>query len=562
MAKIDSFDFTLEEVEMIRQEKYGEKWPVVYFIHNEHEAYIGETTNVYLRTTQHLKAPIRKELKKIHIISDEEFNMSAIMDIESALIKYVSADNHFKLQNSNGGLQNHNYYQKDHYQEKIFRIWEKLQKKNLVFSSLKDIENSDLFKYSPYKSLSTDQYLAVDFILQSLAEDFNIPKTFMVNGSAGTGKTVLAVYLIKLLKSFEKNKYLLEEEQDVSYISNILTIVNSQEQIKIGLVIPQVSLRKTLKLVFRSINGLSSSMVMGPSEVLKDKYDLLIVDEAHRLKRRVNITNFASFDSNNSTLGLNNEGTEFDWILSQSKHQILFYDADQSIRPSDIRKSSIESLLLNKTKNTEVYHLKSQLRSLGGNDYVEYIKSVFSNNPPLKRLVFKNYDLGIYEDINTMVDRIKLEDNKVGLSRIVSGYAWEWKTKNHTPDDIKSKNLFDITINNTHLVWNTTNEDWVNSPNAINEVGCIHTTQGYDLNYTGLIIGEELSYDPINKKLLIRKENYYDSNGYRSIKDSHELEQYILNIYSTLALRAIKGTFIYVCDNDLREYLKQYIAVI
>ena len=559
MTKIETFDFNLSEIETIRKKKYGEKWPVVYFIHNENEAYIGETTNVYVRSSQHIKNPLRKKLHKIHVISDDEFNKSAIMDIESALIKYVSADNKFKLQNLNSGLQNHDYYQKDHYQEKIFRIWEKLQNKKIVNSSLRSIENSDLFKYSPYKSLTTDQYFAVDFILQILAENFYENKSFVMNGSAGTGKTVLAVYLIKLLKSFEKSEYVLDEEQDINYISYISDILKQKSSLKIGLVVPQVSLRKTLKQVFRNVHGLSPNMVLGPSDVVKEKYDILFVDEAHRLKRRINITNFDSYDKNNRRLGIDKESTELDWIIQQSSHQIFFYDQDQSIRPSDVRKEGFENLMFSKSKNIVTYQLKSQLRCLGGNDYVEYVKSIFSIEPPKEKIVFSNYEFKIYDNIKDMINKITINDGDAGLSRVLAGYAWKWKTKGKSLDEIQEKSMFDFEIEGLKLVWNSTNQDWVNSKNAINEVGCIHTTQGYDLNYAGVIIGNELSYDSDNQCLIIKKENYFDSNGYRGIKDIDELKKYILNIYQTLLLRGIKGTYIYVCDQNLKDYLKKYI---
>jgi DUF2075 family protein len=91
-----------------------------------------------------------------------------------------------------------------------------------------------------------------------------------------------------------------------------------------------------------------------------------------------------------------------------------------------------------------------------------------------------------------MVELIKLKDKEVGLSRLVAGYAWEWESQNN-PD----KEVFDIDIDGVKLRWNSTNTDWINSENAITEVGCIHTTQGYDLNYVGVIFGTEITYDKI-----------------------------------------------------------------
>ena len=149
-----------------------------------------------------------------------------------------------------------------------------------------------------------------------------------------------------------------------------------------------------------------------------------------------------------------------------------------------------------------------------------------------------------------MVSAIKHKDKEHGLCRVVAGYSWKWVSK-------VDKSLKDININGTKLQWNTVNEDWVNSKNSIDEVGCIHTIQGYDLNYAGVIFGEEIKYDP-NNGISIDKSKYYDLQGKTALKTEDSLKEYILNIYTTLMTRGIKGTYVYVCDKGLRDYLKQY----
>ncbi len=109
------------------------------------------------------------------------------------------------------------------------------------------------------------------------------------------------------------------------------------------------------------------------------------------------------------------------------------------------------------------------------------------------------------------------------------------------------------------LQWNSVSDDFINSPNAINEVGCIHTTQGYDLNYSGIILGNEITYDKFQEEIVIVKENYFDKNGKNSIAKQEDLKNFILNIYKTIMLRGIKGTYVYVCDANLREYFSRHI---
>ena len=570
MINIETYKFNANVVEKLANTKYGNKWPVVYIINNEKEAYVGETINAYMRASQHLDNPKRQILNLINIISSEKFNKSVILDLEAFLIKYMAADKKFKLQNGNGGLQNHNYYQKELYESKFKDIWNKLKEKGIVQNDLLVIENSDLFKYSPYKSLTNDQYEIVTDILKTLANDVKNSKksTFIVNGGAGTGKTILGVYLVKLLMEVKENNINIEDEIVDDNIQDILKIHSSIEKLNIGLVIPMENLRKTLKKVFKNVSGLNPNMVLSPNDVAKSdkQFDLLIVDESHRLRKRKNLTQYGSFDQNNKKFKLGNEGTELDWIRLKSNYQILLYDEEQSIKPTDIDKEVFQ--IIAKEKNTHNYKLETQLRCLlGGDEYINYIKEIFSNNPPKKKINFNEYELKIFDNVDDMVQNIKNKNEIYGLCRNVAGYAWKWNSKGkklpmHVTkkevQKIKENNLYDIEIDGYKYIWNSQPTDWINSKNSINEIGSIHTTQGFDLNYTGLIIGNEIKYDDINHKIIVDRKNYYDAKGKAGTSDE-ELLKYILHIYQTMCTRGMRGTYIYVCDSRLKEYLSKYI---
>lgn len=570
MINIETYKFDTKVVGTLERAKYGKKWPIVYIINNDKEAYIGETVNAYVRASQHLDNPKRRILNLINIISSEKFNKSVILDLEAFLIKYMAADNKFKLQNGNGGLQNHNYYQKELYESKFKEIWNKLKDKGIVQNDLLVIENSDLFKYSPYKSLTEDQYKVVTDILKTLAEDVKNgqPSSFIVHGGAGTGKTILGVYLLKLLMEVKENNINIDDEIIDDNIQEVLKIHDSINKLKIGLVIPMDNLRKTLKKVFKNVSGLDSSMVLSPNDVAKssEKYDLLIVDESHRLRKRKNLTQYATFDQNNAKFNLGNKGTELDWIRLQSKYQIFLYDEEQSIKPTDIDKEMIQNI--EKEKNTHKYVLKTQLRCLlGGDEYIQYVKQIFSNNPPKEKLIFDQYEFKLFDDVDEMVNNIKEKNNTYGLCRNVAGYAWRWNSKGkklpmhitkQEVQEMKNNDVFDIEIDGHKYIWNSQPVDWINSENSTNEIGSIHTTQGFDLNYTGLIIGNELKYDDVKNKIYIDRKEYYDVKG-KSDTTDEELLNYILHIYVTMCTRGMRGTYLYVCDPKLREYLSKYI---
>jgi uncharacterized protein len=517
MSEIKTFKFNQSGVEQIRNHKYGSSWPVVYLIENGKSLYVGETTRVYSRTKEHLEDSVRKDLKDIHVIFDDDFNKSAALDTESSLIEYLVADGKYILQNGNGGLKNHEYFDRERYKGKFELLWKRLQELQIAKNDLLQIRNSDLFKYSPYKTLTDDQYLVSEKLLENFQK--NEKQTYIVHGGPGTGKTILATFLIKQLTEEGKRN--------------------------IALVIAMNSLRNTLKKVFTSIPGLSSNMVIGPNEVVNNKYDVLIVDEAHRLHQRRNIANYGTFDISNKKFGLGDEGTELDWILQSGSQVVLFYDEKQSVRPSDISsKKILES-------NPISFELTTQMRVSGGEKYLRFIDYVLENRDD-KNIDFLDYDFKIYDSLEQMISDIKERNNEHGLSRLVAGYAWRWLSK-------KDPSVPDIVIGDVKLFWNSKIHDWVNSPNAINEVGCIHTIQGYDLNYTGVIIGPEVYFDSVSKKIMINKSKYLDSNGHKGVADPDELKRYIINIYKTLMTRGILGTYVYVVDDNLREYFKSAI---
>lgn len=307
----------------------------------------------------------------------------------------------------------------------------------------------------------------------------------------------------------------------------------------------------------KNIDGLKSNMIIGPNDVVKEKYDLLIVDEAHRLHRRKSITNYGSFDDANKQLSLKREATQLAWIINQSDHQIFFYDSLQSVRPSDIREKDF--MALKNMPNFEKYQIRSQLRVKGGADYLKYIKDIFSNNPPEQRIVFEDYDFKLFDSIKAMKEEIISKNNSFGLSRIVAGYAWPWKTKDLTYQEAVNRDLYDIEIEDEKMIWNTNLAGWAINKKSIHEIGSIHTIQGYDLNYAGVIIGEDIFYDPITKRIQIDKRKYFDKKGKQGVESNEELERYIINIYTVLMSRAIKGTYVYVCNQHLKNYLEQFI---
>lgn len=557
----EQYDFNKDSLTKIEQNTWVKnQWPLVYFIHNEtiKLAYVGESTNASSRIKNHLANPERCKLNKISIIGSDKFNKSATLDIESSLIQYITAEGTYKLQNGNYGLINHNYYQQDLYKNHFKQIWNTLIEKKIVTKSLTDIENSELFKYSPYKSLNEDQYNSVLQILGGLTS--NKSNKIFISGSAGTGKTILATYLMKLLTTEVENIQLEEfNDDELREINYIKAFREKYPNAKIGLVIAMTSLRESLENVFKKIPGLKSSMVINPSGTFKsnEKYDLLIVDEAHRLRQYKNISWMGAFKKNNQKLGLDDNGTELDWIIANSKNQIFFYDSAQSVKPSDVNPSGFGKLL--NESNTLLLELKSQMRVEGGNNYIQFVDDLLHvKRKDISKFQIENYEMFLFNDFNDLQVELNKREQEFGLCRMIAGYSWPWQSN---PKSIPkpAEDVYDIELDGLKFKWNSTDKDWINSPNAYNEIGCIHTTQGYDLNYTAVIFGKEINYNKENNCIEIDPKKYFDINGKKGISDPALLKSFIINIYKTIMYRGIKGTFIYACNKELREYLSQHV---
>jgi len=500
-----------------KNKTFGTNWPVVYILSNDKRVYIGESTNVSQRLYQHFQNEEKKIFKNVTVIAHDDYNKSATLDIESKLIEFFAGDGGRKLTNRNGGMRKHDYYERPKYEARFEQIWADLIKNGFVTQTLDHIKNKDLFKFSPYKSLTEDQlFVASDIESSVIKRDSS---TSIVHGGPGTGKTILAIYLYKHLKEDESTKHL-----------------------KVGFVIPMMDLRKSIKKVFTTIEGLRAGDVMGPSEVLKDEYDVLIVDEAHRLKRRQNLgAEIGSFDNNNNKLGLGQEGTQLDWILHASKHQILFYDERQSIKPTDVRSNDIKLLC------TKEYQLETQHRVNGGPDFIEALADFCDDNKVNTKFKLKNYTFKLYDSIHEFYSDIKEYDQEFRNARMIAGYSWPWDGRHTgTPD---------VHIEDMSFVWNRTPSD-SGIVFSVDEIGCIHTIQGFDLSYAGVIFGREIDYDFEKKKIVINREYYFDQNG-RHGTTEEELDLYIRNIYKTLMTRGAHGLLVYIVNDNLKRHFKE-----
>ncbi len=349
-------------------------------------------------------------------------------------------------------------------------------------------------------------------------------RTLIVEGGPGTGKSVLAINLLVQLT---------KEEMVAQYVTR-----NSAPR-----EVYQAKLTGSMTKS-RISNLFSSSGSFTKSD--EDTFDVLIVDEAHRLNEK-------------SGLFQNQGENQIKEIINASKLSIFFVDEDQKVTLKDIGDKDEIKFWTNHLRS-EVHELalESQFRCNGSDGYLAWLDNILQiRKTANETLDTSEYDFRIFDNPQELFDAIK-EKNKVkNKSRLLAGYCWNWISA-------KDPGLKDIVIGDFEATWNLKSQGqaWIIHPESVNEVGCIHTTQGLELDYVGVIIGPDISFR--NGEIITHPEERATTDrsisGWRKLIEQDKetthmrLDSIIKNTYRTLMTRGQKGCYVYVVDESLRKH--------
>lgn len=520
-----------------------EKWELpndyhcIYILENGKDAYVGETLVAAIRAYQHISKFQALNFQRMHIITSDLMEETPAKHYERLLIRLMKVDRLFNIVNGTDGNKTH-YQRKNEFELHFDKLWNQLIDKKLVKQkSFQLILNSNAYKYSPYITFTKEQTDALTHIVNVLNSEETAPfsskykrRPVLINGNAGTGKTVVATSLFHYLRN------------DSRYANKKIAMVVANEQ-----------MRNILKDVFhKTKEGLKKEDIISPIELTKQKYDIIICDEVHALRRYENLVFYKKhFEEGNKRLGLDNTHNELDWILEQSEYQILFYDEKQIIKRSDVRDEYIKKKILDcKQRGFRPIELKTQMRNKGGDAYIDYIYDILYQRMPQKQ-TFDDFDFKLFSSFTKMREEILQKEDKHGLSKLCGGYAWKWVSK----DDISKP---DIIIEGEEIRWNRDKKMWIGNIDSKREMGSVYTLRGLDLNYVGLVIGPDLYFDKKDNQIKVNKKNLFSNDVKKGATDG-ELKEYVLNTYALLLTRSIKGAYLYVCNDALREYLKCFI---
>ena len=595
MFTIRQFPFDKSgQASSVRSER-GSNWPVVYLINSDTDIYIGETTSFERRFREHLhnRKGRFSGFTEIRFACDGTENKSAVLDYESNLIRLYAADGKFShVLNANPGQsQDHDYFQRPLHNTKVQALWDQLHGLRLTRQNYQSVRNSSLYKFSPFTSLTPEQRVAMKDVLEDFLASLESGKTgaALIDGGAGTGKSLLAVKIIDIL--LHVGQYLSSWRHSegvygpewcalLSRFEKFLTALG--RPLRIAYIAPQQSFNADMRKAFGKMPWKGGqNLVHNTSSIVSqyatlEPFDIILVDETHRLKHRRGMGNeIGLFDESRRRLALPDDATQLDVVLARTRYSCLFYDSAQSVKNSDITPSELERSLLTLERPVLRKSLSVQMRCLGGGDYVSFLDDVLSGKPSPHP--FEHYEFRVYDDVRAMVDDIRSLNGTYGLCRTLAGFAWPWDTKVFIRENkaqlaamggpnkgVNVENLlnlgqWDISIGKDRFVWNIRSRGWVTSPGAENEIGCIHTSQGYDLNYCGVILGPDISYDKATGTIVFEPSRFCDpfyKRHRKSISDQ-AIREYIRNAYRTMLLRGIYGCFVYAVDDDLRDYLKE-----
>ena len=348
----------------------------------------------------------------------------------------------------------------------------------------------------------------------------------IVRGGPGTGKTVVAInLLVALTKQGLVAKYVTKNAAPRSVYKSKLT----------------GSMKRSL---FDSLFVGSGTF----TTTAANTFDALIVDEAHRLNAKSGMFKH---------LGEN----QIKEIIDSARCSIFFLDEDQQVSVDDIgSEEEIQKWATHHSATVHTLDLVSQFRCNGSDGYMAWLDNVLeiraNANPTLDGI---DYDFRVMGTADELQELILMKNQERNRARLVAGYCWDWVSQSNP--QAKDFNLGA----NFNLQWNLKGDGglWMMKAETVSEVGCIHTSQGLELDYIGVIIGPDLMVrdGKVVTDVMARAAADTTVRGRKKLLQSDEgrikLDRIIKNTYRTMMTRAMKGCYVYSTDPETAEYLKR-----
>ncbi|HBQ64283.1 MAG TPA: ATP-dependent DNA helicase RecG [Clostridiales bacterium] len=388
---------------------------------------------------------------------------------------------------------------------------------------------ADMFDGRAVYTLLDEQKVAYSNILR-IAETARGKVSILINGAPGTGKSVVAMNaFVALLKRGKNLKFVAPNAAFKNAMVDMLAKGGGSSKNK----------KTRLNTLFSGSSAFA--------DALPDEFDVLIVDEAHRLKRK--------------GAYMYRGESQVEDVIRAARVSVFFIDDNQRIRPNDegttekIREAAVKF----HAQVMEV-RLEAQFRCAGAEGFLNWVDHTLqiADTANFDGWDGDSFEFEIMDTPQQVYERIR-EKNGAGFkARMLAGYAWPW-----TPDNAGNPNaeIPDISIpeHGFQMPWNsrTNSYSWAIDNARQDQVGCIHTSQGLEFDYAGVMIGNDLRFDNTTLQVIASYDDYYDTQGKKGLKNQpEELTRLIRNIYRVLLSRGMKGCYVFCRDTALRDYMR------
>jgi hypothetical protein len=354
----------------------------------------------------------------------------------------------------------------------------------------------------------------------------------IVQGGPGTGKSVVAINLLVALTGLRLvAKYVTKNAAPRDVFESVLAGTHRKSQIS---------------------NLFSGSGAF--TETRANVFDALVVDEAHRLNEKSGLF---------GNLGTN----QIQELIGAAKCSIFFLDEDQRVTFKDIgEQSEIARFAQSVGASVTTLELASQFRCNGSDGYLAWLDSTLGIRPTANEtLDVEEFDFRVFTSPEAMRREIAEKNRVNNKARMVAGYCWDWNSKKNadTRDVLIPEHRFAMT-------WNLTKDGglWMVAPESVNEIGCIHTCQGLEVDYIGVIVGPDLiaEHDVIVTRPLARSKHDKSLSGYKKLlkanpdEANRKADLIIKNTYRTLMTRGMKGCYVYFTDKAAERHFRSRLT--
>lgn len=375
-----------------------------------------------------------------------------------------------------------------------------------------------------------DEQLMVYDTVMSIIKKGAIDKqkfALIVKGGAGTGKSVIALQLLADLTALGQNAHFATGSK--SFTETLRKILGAES--------------KSLLKYFMSYG-----------EVHPNDIDVLIMDEAHRIREKTGYPFKAT------------GRLQVEDLINAAKVCVFFIDDYQSVRKGEIGSSQfIKEHALSLNCKVYEYELESQFRCGGSEGYTNWI----DNSLQIRRtanVLWKDeesFEFKIFASPEELENAIRHKNAEGYTARLMAGFCWPWSNKLNEDKSL----INDVQIGTYKRPWNAREEltgmkkgipksqFWAYDPNGIDQVGCVYTAQGFEFDYAGVIFGKDLVYNPDNSSWEGLSENSYDSQ----LKGSVDFLQLVKNTYRVLLSRGMKGCYVYFADKETEKFFRSRI---